>query len=392
MANGASSSSRFRIDYLKAWYFALWGAGGGAAGALLGEPISQLRHLIPDQPVLGSAAWFSVVGALIALCLLLGQSLYLRNGFALRKNTWLGTVHGCISGLGAGAIAEMVYQTGPNEPLRVLCWGIAGGFLGLALSFRIPNLGRLRGGGGGFIGGLLGGILFIALSSVLAQIAGRLGGIAAIGGFIGVIIVLAESAFREVWLEVAYGPKEVRKLSLGAELVSFGGDPSLCTVYARGAAPKAYAYRLEQGRIVCEDVATGRRADVRPGHRQQIGNIAVTVCGTASPSAKPAQTTVSTAPKLQLKFSASRVYPLPPGRRFSPQDIPGLESASGVVAEVNTNPQDASILGLKNLSQREWVVKMPDGTIRRVQAGQSFKLAVGSHIQFGATEADIIAE
>ena len=175
VANG--SSGRFRIDYAKALYFALWGAGGGAAGSLLAEQTYSLRESFPGHSVILIAIWFGVIGTMIALFLLIGQSLYLRNGFALRKNTWFGGLYGGLSGLGAGAIAQMVYQIGPNEPLRVLCWGISGGLLGLSLSFRIPNLGRLRGGIGGFIGGLLGGILFIVLSIVLAEIAGRLGGI-----------------------------------------------------------------------------------------------------------------------------------------------------------------------------------------------------------------------
>lgn len=394
------SSDRTRIDYRKALYFALWGAGGGAAGAFLAEPVDYLRMLIPDRPVMGSAIWFGVIGALIALFLLLGQSLYLRNGFALRKNTWHGALFGGLSGLGAGAIAEMIYQTGPNEPLRVLCWGIAGGLLGLSLSFRIPNLGRVRGVGGGFLGGLLGGILFIVLAGVLAQIAGRLGGIAAIGFFIGLMIVFAETLFRELWLEVGYGPKETRTLSLGAEPVSFGGDPSNCTVYAPSAAPKAYVYRLEQGRIVCEDVVDGRRIEVQPGYRQQIGKLTVTVCGASAdrtvPAVKEAQNrtpqtkAAAIASTLSLRFSAKRVYPLSAGRQFTAQEIPGLESASGIVAEVNTNPRDAIVLGLKNLSQREWDVKMPGGGIRRIQVGQSVKLAVGGRIEFGSAEAEVI--
>ncbi len=396
-----SSSGRVRIDYVKALYFAFWGAGGGAAGALLAEQTYSLRELLPGYPVVHIAIWFGVVGALVALFLLVGQSLYLRNGFALRKNTWFGSLYGGLSGLGAGAVAQMIYQTGPNELLRVLCWGIAGGLLGFSMSFRIPNLGRLRGGCGGFIGGLLGGILFIVLSLVLTEFTGRLGGIALIGGFIGLMIVFAETLFRELWLEVAYGPKELRTISLGAEPISFGGDASVCTVYAQGVEPKAYIYSLDLGKVVCDDLARSRRSELQPGHQQQIGKLTVTVRG-ASPIAvakapltapekqnnTPSPTITTT---LALKFTAKRVYPLSAGRQFTSREISGLESASGIVAEVNTNPQDARVLGLKNLSQREWEVKMPDGGMRRIQAGQSVKLAVGGHIRFGIEEADVIA-
>jgi hypothetical protein len=265
----------------KAIQFAIWGAGGAAIGALIAEPfhiimLQQTFNSLSDI-VVKTSIWFGLIGAGIAIALLSASFQYLKRGLQLSKAIKDGIWVGFLAGAIAGGIAEYLYSSiGPTEFLRIICWGIAGGLLGLGLSFRIPNLGQSRGLAGGFVGGLLGGGLFVLLAVVSgsSQTAARLFGTAAIGFCIGLMIAIIETAFREAWLEIRYNPRESRTVSLGSQPVSIGGDPNICTVYAHNAPPVALRYQLTEGQILCEDIPAGTTRQVQPGDQQMIGAIA----------------------------------------------------------------------------------------------------------------------
>jgi Ca-activated chloride channel family protein len=224
-------------NYSQALQFGGWGALGGAIGSLLAELISWDNSTSFVEIVISVGIWFGVIGGLISIFLLMGYSSYLKRGWRIGESTKKGILPGLLAGFIAGAIAQSTYTIiGPTELLRVICWGIAGGLLGLGLSFRIPNLGKIRGLSGGGIGGIIGGILFIFISFVLGEVMGRLLGISAIGFFIGVMIILVEAAFRQAWLVVKWSANEQKTLSLGS-------DPILL-----GCADKAHIYlRQDQG-------------------------------------------------------------------------------------------------------------------------------------------------
>ncbi len=59
------------------------------------------------------------------------------------------------------------------------------------------------------------------------------------------------------------------------------------------------------------------------------------------------------------------------------------------VAEVTQHPTDPSIWGLKNLGDEKWVITAEDGTIKDVEPGRSFTLAVGTRVNFGKVEGEI---
>lgn len=394
--------------FRKAIQFAAWGTVGGAIGALLSEPVS----IMGEQSGFGSLTesmirvgiWFGIIGASIAVALLVASYQYLKRGLqlgkAFREGLWVGFLAGSI----AGAIAQYTYQSvGPTEFLRVICWGIAGGLLGLGLSFRIPNLGQMRGMGGGMGGGLLGGGLFVLLAVLSggSETTARLSGNAAIGFCIGLMIVLVETAFREAWLEIRYTPRESRTVSLGSQPVSIGSDPNLCTVYVRNVPPVALRYQLTQGQIICEDVLSGMTRSLQPGQQQAIGNITVVVCAAApSPrltsrptdiSPQPSSRTVSP-PQSQFYLHVKRqVIPMTDGTCLSAREIPGLEpqGTDRVVAQVNHNPQEPTVLGLKNCSHRGWIATLATGEQRQVESGRSIKLANGTKINFGSVEGEI---
>jgi len=72
-------------------------------------------------------------------------------------------------------------------------------------------------------------------------------------------------------------------------------------------------------------------------------------------------------------------------------DVPGAKSqgGNGLIGEVNSNPKDPKVLGLKNLSNRSWNVTAA-GRSNSVSPGQSTRLVVGAQIDFGSAKGKII--
>lgn len=376
----------------KALRCAAWGAAGGAIASVICEFIFDRK---PDSFMLlmgKTGIWFGLIGACIAVAILMGYSHYLRRVFQVRAAVNGGLVFGFLSGFVAGAIAQGTYAgIGPTEVLRVMCWGIAGGLLGYALSFRIPNLGRKHGLLGGMLGGGIGGGLFILFSILAGDILGRLFGVAAIGFFIGLMMMVAESLFREAWLEVSYGPNESRTVSLGREPVSIGSDQAACTVYVRNVAPTAYRFTLRENQILSEDVPTGRVERLLPGDKRAVGNVGITVRVSGSSSVGMTRRAPTSRPGRLSLHVQGRVISLGNGTTLRSADISGLEprNANGKIAEVTPHPQDHYMIGLKNLSTKPWKATLPDGGQRTIDVGQSIKLAVGTRIQFGPAEGEI---
>jgi hypothetical protein len=58
-----------------------------------------------------------------------------------------------------------------------------------------------------------------------------------------------------------------------------------------------------------------------------------------------------------------------------------------VVAEVNANPNDPSVLGLKNVSDTVFHVTTADGQTRELVPGRSIRIESGMRLQIG----DLIA-
>jgi len=392
----------------KALYFASWGMIGGFAGAMLGEPMSSNFSNKPiGELIFWTAAWSAVNGGAIAFMIVFAQHRYLRRQWRWTIRVVAAIGLGIVGGFGAGIVSETMYQgIGPTETLRVLAWGIEGALVGTALSFGVPNLGRRRGFAGGAIGGLTGGVLFviISVSEGLVDTAGRLIGTAALGFFIGLMVMLAEQMFREAWLEITFGPKESRTVTLGAEPVRIGGDSVRCAIYVRELPPIAFVYRVEAGLILCEDVGSGRTEQVQPGHQQHLGRIEVTVHArmdmdksvqaevtestkrAKSTQASPGRPGVQTSPTtFHLCLPRGAVCTLTVGRQLTARDIPGLEphTPDGIVAEVARNPNDPKILGLRNLSHTTWNVTLPNGNEHRIEKGRTVRLTADTVIDFG---------
>ncbi len=365
--------------------------------------------------IVATAVWTALLAIGAFLGLITAQNLYLQSKLiAFNADSMVAVLGVAVTGILAGASGQWLTSIADTShafdtPVRIIAWAVLGGVLSRGLAFFIPNLSAPRVFLGGALGGALGAASFIWVTSIgiegnTGDIVGRFTGVALLGILIGLMISIVERAFRECWLEVRYGTKEARTVNLGSAPVSFGSESDTCTVFAAGAPPRAYAYRLEQGKIICQDLARGRSDAVIPGHRLQIGNLNVTVCGNAAKAvsiAKPqkAQHETKLSDKanyptrglLALRFSSGLSFPLTVGYRFAHKDIPGLEpqSTDGIVAEINQNPQDPDVLGLKNLSVKAWEAILPDGRVLQIPNGKSVKLVTGSRIKFGAVECEI---
>jgi hypothetical protein len=207
------------------------------------------------------------------------------------------------------------------------------------------------------------------------------------------MVALVEVYFREVWLEVRYGEREVRDVSLGAEPVTLGSAPG-CTVYVGKAPALALRYRLDAGRILCRKGEGGAEIAVSPGHQETVGpaQVVVRALAGAQPAAvAPPTVGAEEVPALSLWVSAGACFPLIRGARLYARDLPSLVPGAedGVVAEVVPNPTNPAILGLKNCTRHTWSATMPGGMARRVEPGRSLQLQAGSAVNFGPVRGEI---
>jgi len=368
--------------------------------------------------VMRIGAWTALLAPGIALALIAGQNIYLRRRWLIRQEAIAGALGGLAAGLVGGGLGQLVFTStaeasGPVVLFgRLIGWTILGSLMGTGLAFFVPNLKLLRGLAGGAIGGIVGAIGFLLIGLAVGDVIGRLLGAAIVGFCIGVMIALMEAVLREAWLEIQYGPRESRTVSLGSQPVTIGSNPEACMVLARGAAAVALRYTLQNGRVVCEDIPSDLTLDVSPGDHRTVGNVTVVVCA-ASPrsgatpvglfqrTAEDRKQTVagqsaplatpSPVPAGFYLCIRGRRIPLSMGAKFKASDIAGLETsmADGVVAEVVPNPADPSIAGLKNLSTRAWAATLSGGERKSIEPGRSVRLAVGTKVHFGVLEGEI---
>ena len=68
------------------------------------------------------------------------------------------------------------------------------------------------------------------------------------------------------------------------------------------------------------------------------------------------------------------------------RDIPGLTTpaADGVVAEVREQPDNPSLLALRNLSEADWEAVLPDGSVRTIAPASAVPLRAGTRVVFGS--------
>jgi hypothetical protein len=228
---------------------------------------------------------------------------------------------------------------------------------------------------GGVVGGVAGAVAFTVVDSLMGSMLGRWLGAGILGFCIGVMVALAELAFRRSWLEIAVSPREIRTVTLGSSAVTLGSDERQVSFFVAGVPEVALCYRLEGERVVCEDVTTGEKALAEPGVRRQLGKVTITVCTPAS----------STSTGFVLVLSDDRKVPLREGLPMTGEDLPGLtaKSSDGIVAIVSRPPNQPGEVLLRNRSRQNWSARKADGSEVTVEPGRAIELGVGVQVNFG---------
>lgn len=263
--------------------YVIGGGLGGLVGALLAEVVELSRpsyytsHL---EVILYTALWSGVFTSVLAAALTIAAEWYQRRG--LRPGRVVNALLlGALAGIIAGAIAEAIFQQKigsvqfQNYVLRTFCWGLAGSLIGALLSRTVPNLGLKRGSIAGFVGGAVGGICFILVSSALPEILGRLVGISALGVALGLAMYVVEHLLREASLEVVWAPNETTRVSLGAQPVTIGGGED--HIFVRSLPPRVSTIIFQNGQIEHIENSNGKRTPLKDGSRLRIGPLHLVV-------------------------------------------------------------------------------------------------------------------
>jgi len=289
--------------------------GGGSLVESSGAHQGFVRSLV------ATAGWTALVALGLSLALVVGQNLYVHRSALTGGEAIFVMAGGLAAGLAGGVVAQVPFYvvtaaTGPALrwfvlPLgRIAGWAILGALIGGGLARFVPNLDPRRALAGGAAGGAVGAVAFLVLS-LIGEAAGRLLGAALLGAAIGAVLAFVEAAFRDAWLEVRYGLKELITVSLGDKPVRIGSDGRACQIYARGAAPLAFQYRFEEGKVVCVDYSTETSAVVEPGDEKTIGAVTVTVRASRQASGAPAGG--KAVPPPRPRKAPAVAIPAPPG-------------------------------------------------------------------------------
>jgi hypothetical protein len=199
-----------------------------------------------------------------------------------------------------------------------------------------------------------------------------------LGFCIGFMVALAEMAFRRWWLEVRYGPREVRTVTLGAVPVTVGGDERQATVVVPNAPPIFLRYGLDTDHVWCEEATTGKSVALEPGDAKTIGNVTITVCSAATRRGAG----------LVLQLSNGKDVPLSEGLPLTKEELPGLvaQSPDGTVAIIQRRPSDPKTLLLLNRSRTPWTAVERGAAPRTVTPGMGIPLGVGLRVNFGEVD------
>ena len=238
------------------------------------------------RKILRVGGWTALLAFGVSIALIAGQNLYLGRRFLSFSQGAVGVLGGLAAGFVAGAAGQILFAPfGWISFLEsvgvVVGWTVLGALVGRGMAFFVPNLAPERAWIGGGIGGAVGAVAFLLASGALNDMSGRFLGATILGLVLGLLIVFIEAAFRKVWLDVSYGPKENVTVNLGDEPVTIGSDSNVCTVFAFGAPAIALRYRVVGDHIEYEDVVAETTTPVQPGDRRTVRSVTIEVKGSS---------------------------------------------------------------------------------------------------------------
>jgi hypothetical protein len=126
---------------------------------------------------------------------------------------------------------------------------------------------------------MVGGIAFILLCSVLPELLGRLLGVGLLGAALGLTIVTVEQIFRTASMTVVWAPKETTTVTLGTTPVSIGGGDD--HVVIRGLPRRAVVIGMEQGKIFCTELTSGKKTQLKDKSTIDVGKVQIVITAKA---------------------------------------------------------------------------------------------------------------
>ncbi|MHC4548142.1 MAG: vWA domain-containing protein [Planctomycetota bacterium] len=236
-----------------------------------------------EEKLLRMGGWTALLALGISLALITGQNRHRRRRTLSLRQACVAIPGSVVAGCAAGAAGQLIYLGAASVPAldlgaRMAGWVLLGALLGGGMAYVVPNLKPRRALLGGALGGAVGAAGFLWAAGALGDLAARLAGAVSLGFFIGLMIALAEVIFRNAWLQIGYGSGETATVTLGPEPVSVGSGKA-CTVWVPDAPAVAFRFRMDDHRIVYEDVSAQTADPVMPGFRREAGKVSVTVCG-----------------------------------------------------------------------------------------------------------------
>jgi hypothetical protein len=263
---------------------------GGAIGAAIAEIIAELSPLHDKsqtvfEAITYTALWMGLVALGISLGLVLAQNFSLRrapSAMAIGKAAGIGAISGVI----AGALAQILYGSFvgglPFAIARIfqaLCWGLAGLGVGFGVALFVPNYPKPRAILAGFLGGAIGGGVFVLLG--LTGIPGGLArviGVAILGAAIGLTISAVEEMLREAWLTIIWSKNETSTVSLGEKRVVLGGASEADVRLPRSKFPPVTAIlTVENGKVMLDNKLNNQKIALPNGSKINIGKITIVV-------------------------------------------------------------------------------------------------------------------
>ena len=299
-----------------------------------------------------------------------------------------------LAALGASKLHPWNERFGLREPLDGILLGVAAG-VGFAFHetmFQYIRDALLQGGLGAedkfaavFAGTKAFALLFVRLVSDIF-------GHSAYAGYMGYFIGLACLYPNRRWKLLGIG-----LLSAAALHALWNSADKLGLFFYFVAAVLSFAMLC--GAIIKARQLSPRRSELMPS--QLLDGIqrgaAATPAAPIAAAKAPAPTADSgrsitwstTTDLLAIEVGTARV-PVTVGARVYERQAPGTTASrgDGIVAEVSANPTDATMLGIKNLSNQIWLVTTDTGERRELAPGRSIRVTRGTQIQLG----DLLAE
>jgi PrsW family intramembrane metalloprotease len=174
--------------------------------------------------------------------------------------------------------------------------------------------------------------------------------------------------------------------------ISFASFAGMCTLIMKAREISPNRSQLVASQIIDRMAAGLSRSQLVPQGFGQPGASAVP-SSVARPSSTPVPAYSITyddgVDTLVIEIGTSRV-PVALGTRLFERQAPGTRSSRGdsVIGEINANPKEPDVLGIKNVSEQIWHITTQDGERRELVPGRSVRLLRGMRILIG----DLVAE